>query len=106
MLSEPNYLTALPTKLFEYMAAGLAVVTSDLPISRDIVEAAGCGFSVSLEDKTALIEKVSMLANNPQQAVELGLAGRAAVLRHYNWEHDAAVLSKLYDQISLSREAA
>ena len=47
LLPEPNYLYSLPTKLFEYMAAGLAVITSDLPKSKEIVEASGCGFSVA-----------------------------------------------------------
>ena len=103
LLPEPNYLYSLPTKLFEYMAAGLAVLTSDLPISRQIVEAAGCGFVVSLRDCAVVVEKLSMLAANPQHAMELGLAGRAAVGRDYNWERDAANLNDLYGEMSRSQ---
>lgn len=94
---EPNHFYAMPTKVFEYMAAGLPVVTSDLPKCREIVETAGCGFSVSLDDRKTLADKLSMLAAVPQRAIELGLAGRAAVSRDYNWEDDAAELRKLYD---------
>lgn len=100
LLPEPNYLYSLPTKLFEYMAAGLAVITSDLPLSKEIVEAAGCGFVVPVEDLAIAVEKLSMLANNPQQAIELGVAGRTAVRRDYNWEQDANELKKLYDDMS------
>lgn len=100
LLPEPNYVYSLPTKLFEYMAAGLAVITSDLPRSREIVEAAGCGFVVSLKNRTALIDKLRLLSANPQEAIELGLAGRAAVERDYNWERDAAELVKLYDEMT------
>jgi glycosyltransferase involved in cell wall biosynthesis len=100
LLPEPNYLYSLPTKLFEYMAAGLPVITSDLPKSKEIVEAAGCGFSISLDNPKALTDQLSMLMSNPGRAIELGLAGRAAVTKDYNWEHDAAELMNLYGEIS------
>jgi hypothetical protein len=103
---EPNHLHAMPTKIFEYMAAGLPVITSDLPKSREIVETAGCGFSVSLDDPKALQNRLAMLAADPVRAIEIGLAGRAAVRRDYNWAHDAAELANLYGEISSSGTAA
>jgi glycosyltransferase involved in cell wall biosynthesis len=106
LLPEPNYLHSLPTKLFEYMAAGLPVITSDLPKSKEIVQAAGCGFSVSLDNPKALTDKLSILLSNPGHAIELGLAGRAAVSRDYNWEHDAAELKALYCEIVSQRANA
>jgi glycosyltransferase involved in cell wall biosynthesis len=106
LLPEPNYLHSLPTKVFEYMAAGLPVVTSDLPTSKKIVEAAGCGYVVSLGDRAALLKILSGLAAEPQRAIELGLAGRAAVAKEYNWQHDAAELNKLYEELSPLRAVA
>jgi glycosyltransferase involved in cell wall biosynthesis len=106
LLPEPNYLHSLPTKLFEYMAAGLPVITSDLPKSKEIVEAAGCGFSVSLDNPKGLIDKLSMLVSHPGRAIELGLAGRAVVSSDYNWEQDAAELKNLYFEIFAQRTNA
>jgi glycosyltransferase involved in cell wall biosynthesis len=106
LLPEPNYLYSLPTKIFEYMAAGLPVITSDLPTSKEIVEAAGCGFAVSLRDQKMLIARLSLLADNPQKAMELGLAGRTAVGRDFNWERDAAELKALYREMSPPRAIA
>jgi hypothetical protein len=100
---EPNHLYAMPTKIFEYMAAGLPVVTSDLPRSKEIVEAARCGFSMSLRDPKGLIDKLLMLASSPGRAIKLGLAGRAAVSTDFNWEHDAAELKNLYCEIFSQR---
>jgi glycosyltransferase involved in cell wall biosynthesis len=90
----------MPTKIFEYMAAGLPVITSDLPKSKEIVEGAGCGFAVSLSDPEGLVNKLTRLKADPRYAIELGLAGRSVVSRDYNWEHDAAELSNLYRAIS------
>jgi glycosyltransferase involved in cell wall biosynthesis len=104
--SEPNHLHAMPTKIFEYMAAGLPVITSDLPKSKEIVEVAGCGFSVSLDDPREIANKISMLASDPCYAIELGLAGRGAVSRDFNWEHDAAELTNLYCQLASVRANA
>jgi glycosyltransferase involved in cell wall biosynthesis len=106
LLPEPNYVRSLPTKIFEYMAAGLAVITSDLPTSREIVETAGCGFVVSLKHPASLTDKLSLLVANPARAIELGLSGRAAVARDFNWEDDAAELAKLYSEMSSSRAAS
>ncbi|MTV15215.1 glycosyltransferase family 4 protein [Bradyrhizobium elkanii] len=97
---EPNHLHAMPTKIFEYMAAGTAVITSDLPRSKEIVEAAGCGFSVSLDDKDELVERIALLAGEPERAIKVGQAGRVAVVRDYNWQHDAAELKNLYEKLA------
>jgi glycosyltransferase involved in cell wall biosynthesis len=97
---EPNYLHALPTKLFEYMAAGLPVITSDLPVSRKIVEQAGCGLVVAHGDSEALTGALSQLAGDSTQAEAMGSRGRAAASRLYNWEGDAARLIELYEHLS------
>ena len=96
---EPNHLHAMPTKIFEYMASGLPVITSDLPKSKEIVETAGCGFAVLIDNPKALADKLAMLAEDPARAIKLGLAGRAAVGRDYNWQDDATKLKNLYDTI-------
>ncbi|MES5485789.1 glycosyltransferase family 4 protein [Bradyrhizobium sp. INPA03-11B] len=106
LLPEPNYLLSLPTKLFEYMAAGLPVISSDLPKSREIVEAAGCGFVVSLKDPTALLDRLSTLVDDPQRAIALGLAGRVAVANNFNWRHDAGELNQLYRRLAPPEAAA
>ena len=97
--AEPNYLHAFPTKLFEYMAAGLPIVTSDLPASKAIVEQAGCGLVVAPGDARVLQQALLKLADG-EAAAAMGRHGRAAVARDYNWTDDAAALVVLYERLS------
>lgn len=92
---EPNFLHAFPTKLFEYMAAGLPVVTSDLPASRAIVEQAGCGVVVAHDDILALRKALSTLSQG-EAAAAMGMRGSKVVSEQYNWAQDANVLIGLY----------
>ncbi len=41
-----NYMVSLPIKMFEYMAAGIPVITSNFLLWREIVEGNDCGLCV------------------------------------------------------------
>lgn len=100
---EPNHLHAMPTKLFEYMAAGLPIVSSDLPMSRKIVESADCGLIASPLNSRAVAEALQVLLANPARARAMGSAGRSTAIRDYNWNEDAAVLGALYADLAADR---
>lgn len=91
----PNYLDALPIKLFEYMAAGVPVIASDLPATRRIVEESGCGRIVPPGDHAALSAALRELIDDPNRN-DIGKQGLAAVRAHYNWEAESAALIRLY----------
>jgi glycosyltransferase involved in cell wall biosynthesis len=53
----PAFRDAVPTKLYEYLAGGLAVVASDLPRQAEIVAESGAGVVVdSLDDAVAILQ--------------------------------------------------
>ena len=49
----PNYRHSMPTKVIEYMAHGLPVITTPLPLAADLVERSGCGIVVPFDDAEA-----------------------------------------------------
>lgn len=95
----PNYVDALPIKLFEYMAAGIPVIASDFPVWRAIIDAAGCGLLVDPQDPQAIAAAIRELLNNDEKAQQMGTAGQAAVKQHYSWEAEAEKLIALYRRL-------
>ena len=80
-----NDYTGLPNKLFEFMGCGLAVVASDFPELRRVVNDTGCGWLVDPTDPESLARILEEALSDPGECVRRGYAGRAAVLDRYNW---------------------
>ena len=95
-----NYRYSLPNKLFQYMAAGLPVVASDLPQVREVVEGAGCGLVVDTTRPELIAAAIERLAGDPDAARAMGRRGRAAVQDRYNWSAAAATLLRSYAGLS------
>ena len=92
----PTHLDALPTKLFEYMAAGIPVIASDFPLWRTLVEANEAGIMVDESDPSAISDAISRYAQDERLMQRHGENGRRAVLDSFNWDSQAAILVQVY----------
>jgi glycosyltransferase involved in cell wall biosynthesis len=95
----PNYLDALPIKMFEYMSAGIPVIASDFDLWRQIVRDSGCGLCVDPMDPCAIAAAIDYLVGHPDEARKMGENGRQAVFSRYNWAQEEAKLIGFYDQL-------
>jgi glycosyltransferase involved in cell wall biosynthesis len=94
---ERNDRTGLsPLKIFEYMACGRPVVTTDVGNLKSIIGRHNCGFVVKAGDIDAMSQAVLSLVGNSELAKELGDNGREAAVRYYSWH---AISEKLLDII-------
>jgi glycosyltransferase involved in cell wall biosynthesis len=101
MLPAENHYDALPTKVFEYMAAGLPVIVSDaVPLSVSIVRQHQCGLVVDPRDKDAVARAIRFIAEHPEEAQAMGERGQAAALQQYQWASEGTKLTELYAQIA------
>lgn len=91
-----DYPDSYTTKMFEYMALGLPVITSDFLLYRDVVERHRCGFCLSPYNPAQLTAALTYLIEHPTEAREMGERGRAAVEKRYNWSTEAQKLVDFY----------
>jgi len=70
---------ASPLKLFEYMAAGLAVVAPDQPNLREVLEHDTNALLVTPEDGSALLEALASLVNDAPLRMRLGAGAQHSI---------------------------
>ncbi len=96
----PNNTGSLLTKLFEYMALGMPLITSDFPLYKELIEGVGCGICVAPEKPEQLADAIEYLMANPEKAQEMGRRGREAVIAHYSWKTEEAKLLAVYKELA------
>ncbi|HEX8138283.1 MAG TPA: glycosyltransferase family 4 protein [Pyrinomonadaceae bacterium] len=78
-----------PTKLFEYMAMGKAIVASRLGQIGDVLKHEETALLTEPGDERALCEAIVRLSNSPELRRRLGQAARLEALAHHTWAHNA-----------------
>ena len=94
-----DYPDSYTTKLFEYMALGLPVITANFPLYRAVIEPNNCGFCVDPDQPTQIAQALLYLIKYPEEARKMGQRGRKAVEQLYNWSSEAHKLLDFYDDI-------
>jgi len=74
-----------PLKLYEYLAAGLPVIASDVGQISEVLDHGRTGLLCSPGDVGDLVAAVTTLRADPRRAAELGRAGRELVERRHSW---------------------
>jgi glycosyltransferase involved in cell wall biosynthesis len=91
-----------PLKLFEYMAAGRAIVASDLPSIREVLADDRTALLVEPGHPEAIAAAIRRLAADPALRARLGAAARAAV-GEYGWNRRAERLEALFTSVLAAR---
>ncbi|HHO42706.1 MAG TPA: glycosyltransferase [Epsilonproteobacteria bacterium] len=94
-----NYLDALPVKMFEYMAAGLPVISSDIKLWKEIIKGNSCGICVNPLDPKEIADAINYLLSHPDEAQKMGQNGKKAVLEKYNWKLEEEKLFSVYEEL-------
>jgi glycosyltransferase involved in cell wall biosynthesis len=91
-----------PIKVYEGLAVGRPIVTSDLPGMREIVEREVCGIVIPPGDAVQLAKAVARLCSDPKLADEMGRRGREAVVRQHSWTARAAATESFIEGVLTS----
>ena len=100
---EPNYAHSRPTKIMEYMAHGLPVVSTPNAASAELLTRYGCGLVVPFGDVEAAATALLDLRNDRPRRLALGAAGRTAARRDLDWRQDGARFTETLRQWSAAR---
>lgn len=95
---EPNYQNSLPTKIVEYMAHGVPVITTPLTVAREIVVSAGAGEVVPFDDPSATAAAIMKLKRDPRWREKCGENGHAYALTSLNWANDSAKFLRVLEK--------
>lgn len=82
---EANFRPSMPTKVVEYMAHAVPVVTTPLPVPAELVQDSGGGVVVPFHDVEQTVRQVMAWADDPASAVETGRRGHAAAQQAFDW---------------------
>jgi glycosyltransferase involved in cell wall biosynthesis len=102
--SDDHYFS--PLKIYEYAAAGLPVVASDLGQVPRIVTHGETGLLVPPSDPAALAASIDALVLHPERAARLGRAGRARAVAEHSWTQalDRILDGLAADDLATARE--
>ena len=95
-----------PLKLFEYMAAGCAIVASDLPGWADVLADGETAILAPPDDIAAWSVAIDSLRRDPELRRRLGTAAQAQAMAHFTWAIRAERDHLAYRICLTSRELA
>ena len=95
----PNHIDAQPNKMFEYMSAGLPIITSNFPLWKEIVDGNNCGLCVNPLQPKEIADAIDYIITHPKEAEQMGQNGKKAVYDKYNWQIEEKKLLGLYKEL-------
>jgi glycosyltransferase involved in cell wall biosynthesis len=92
-----------PLKILEAMAAGVPVISSDLPVVRELGEHGRHFLLVKPGSVDQAAQAILQLHADPDLWRELSSRGRAHVVANYTWERSGAALADVCAELGMSR---
>jgi len=93
-----NYRYSLPNKLFDYIAAGIPVIASDLPETGKIISENGSGMIIDRVTPEKISNALSELKDNPVKLAELR-RNAAVTSEKLNWEIESEKVKEFYNKV-------
>lgn len=87
-------------KIFEYMKAGLPVLTTDHPENKKIIDSYNCGLLINTTSPKIVAKKIQEILADPVQYRKMSDNSLKAFEEKYNWEKEKQKLEKIFGEIN------
>jgi len=94
-----NNYYATPNKLYEYISAGLPVVSSDFPALKEVVEGYGLGYTFDPDEPESIAAAINRVLADDQRYDTMRKNALEAA-RIFNWEIESKKLLDIYQRMS------
>jgi len=88
---------SLANKIFEYMAAGIPILTTDLPENRRILDLCECGWAIEDREPQALAKHMTRILEDREGMRRRGANGRHWFEERFNWQHESGHVLEALD---------
>lgn len=95
-----NRMAGPPNKLFNYMNAGLPVLSVDFPEMRQILTEEKCGILIRDQSVKSIIDAIERLLKNADILNRMSANGQQAVVQRYSWEVMEEKILLSYERLS------
>jgi len=95
----PSYREGLPKSLIEAAAAGRAIVTTDVPGCREVVQDGENGFLVPVRNEKELAIAIKKLIDNPNLLIAMGKKSRLIAEREFSIDRVVSKTLGIYSKI-------
>jgi glycosyltransferase involved in cell wall biosynthesis len=96
----PNYRVSLPTKIVEYCALGVPVITTPLPLAANLIHSENVGFEVPWDDPSAVVDTILRLRAEPALRLQMGVNGHRVALREHDWNRLSTDFVRIMDGVA------
>ncbi len=94
-----NITTTLPTKLFEYMGKGLAVIMSNFSSWKKFNQKYNCGMTIDIFNISKEKSKLNTFLNNDFELKKIKQRNVQTVNKYFLWENEEKKLLEIYNQL-------
>ncbi|MFA7543915.1 MAG: glycosyltransferase [Candidatus Cloacimonadaceae bacterium] len=95
----PSYINAYPTKIFEYMAAGIPSLATNSLANIQIIDSSGAGRYIDSSTPEAIAQGINELLSVPEELAAMGAKGKALVEKELSWEAEVPAFLELYQSL-------
>ncbi|MBW4643621.1 MAG: glycosyltransferase family 4 protein [Goleter apudmare HA4340-LM2] len=101
MFVMPTYSEGLPQVFMEAMAAGLPIISTNLPQMQEVVSDSITGFLVPPGNRDQLANKLKTLINHPTLRTEMGMKGKHIAQLKFDAHKNCSQIENIFHELSV-----